>query len=116
MLVFYVAIGVICIGPRSLDRDIDVYIDAPGAENPQQLSSAIARFAGNAENFESTEISDQVGLACSGIDSDSEQQDPVDKTKKVRGLTLRSLVVWITFAGLFQFLAWVNIGKNIADA
>ena len=104
MLAFYLAIGVLCIGPRSLYRDIDVYIDAPGAEIPQQLSSTTARFAGNAENFESTEVSDQVGLACSGIDTDSEQQDPVDKIKKVRGLGLRSLVVWIAFAGLFQFL------------
>lgn len=208
-LAFYVVIGILCIGPRSLDRDIDVYIDGLEAENPQQLSSATASFAGNAENSESTEalaqvagnifvmanrslysvifwlvlvgpvaavgyrliermamqiqFSDkldwqsravqimawmewipallssyafmicgsfdaglsrsqklpmfaqeldrlncqrlhQVGLACSGIDTDSEQLDPVDKIKKVRGLVLRSLVVWIAFAGLFQFL------------
>ena len=205
-LAFYVVIGVLCLGPRSLDRDIDVYIDSLGADNSQQLSSAAARFSGNSESTEVSaqvagnifvmanrsvysvifwlvlvgpvaavgyrlvermamqiQFSDkldwqsravqlmawmewipallssyafmicgsfdaglsrsrqhpmfaqeldrancqrlrQVGLACSGIDSDSDHLDPVDKIKKVRGLVLRSLVVWIAFAGLFQFL------------
>jgi len=208
-LAFYVVIATLCLGPRSLDRDIDVYIDSLRADDSQQLMSATALFGVDTRNPEVTEGVDQVaghifsianrglysvifwlvlggplaavgyrliermalqiefsgrlewrnravqimawmewipallssyafmisgsfdngfsrsqqlpwfgpdvdrvnnwrlhqvGIACSGIDAENGSLSSIDKIKKVRGLILRALVVWLAFAGLYEYL------------
>jgi AmpE protein len=208
-LAFYVLIAALCLGPRSLDRDIDVYLDSLTADDSQQQSTAAELFGVDTENIDASKQIDQVagnifvmanrglysvvfwlvlagplavvayrlierlamlnqfsgrlgwqsratqimawmewaptllssfafmvsgsfdagfsrsqqlpvfgpdvdrvnhrrlhqvGMACSGIDTENGSLHSIDKIKKVRGLILRSLVVWIAFAGLFELL------------
>ena len=209
-LAFNVAIAAVCLGPRSLDRDIDVYIDSLGDENSGQTARAATWPGVDAGNPKSDEAIDQlafgvfvmgnrslysvifwmvlagpvgvvayrlcerlamqfdfsdkldlqeratqlmgwmewlpallssyafmicgsfdaglnrnrhlpvlgqniadinhqrlhqVGMACSGVDTENNHLSAIDKIKKLRGLVLRSLVAWIVIAALVEFLA-----------